>query len=83
MKTSAPIILSLDDTAILEAPALYTVTRNGEPFTLRQTVGSASYKYPRITFPNPTHARRLASRLNTLFECSEFDVRRLAIGEAV
>lgn len=40
-------------------------------------------KYKKVSFSNPGHAINLAKKLNDLFSCNDFDVRRLTSGETV
>ena len=40
-------------------------------------------KYKKVSFSNPGHAINLAKKLNDLFDCNDFDVRKLTAGENV
>ena len=69
---------------ILESDAIWAVFYKEKPFNLRSknTISSKSdIKYKKTCFNSPAHARRLASRLNKMFNCSDFSVFKLVKGE--
>jgi hypothetical protein len=71
---------------VLQADAIWAVFYNGQPFNLKSANMLTSYpgpKYKKVSFSNPGHAINLAKKLNDLFSCNDFDVRRLTSGETV
>jgi hypothetical protein len=71
---------------ILQAEAIWAVFYKGEPFNLKSANMLTSYpgpKYKKVSFSNPGHAINLAKKLNDLFSCDDFDVRKLTQGDPV
>ena len=71
---------------ILEAEAIWAVFYQGKPFNLKSSNILQSYpgpKYKKVSFSNPGHAHNLARKLNSMFNCEEFTVVKLAEGELV
>ena len=71
---------------VLQADAIWAVFYNGQPFNLKSANMLTSYpgpKYKKVSFSNPGHAINLAKKLNDLFDCADFDVRKLTAGENV
>jgi hypothetical protein len=60
---------------ILECEGYWTITYQGRPVSLRKNVyyeDGIKMKYPRTGFNNRAHCERLAQRLNTMFNSTEF-----------
>ncbi len=73
-------------TQILEADAIWAVFYQNKPFNLRSLhsqLGQSGIKYKKVSFSNPGHAFNLASKLNTLFNTTEFTVVKLISGTEV
>jgi hypothetical protein len=71
---------------VLEAEAIWAVFYRGKPFNLKSSNALTNYpgpKYKKTSFSNPGHAHNLAKKLNTLFDCDDFDVYMLKTGELV
>jgi len=71
---------------VLQADAIWAVFYKTKPFNLKSSNMLTSYpgpKYKKVSFSNPGHAINLAKKLNDLFSCSDFEVRRLTVGEVV
>lgn len=71
---------------ILEAEAIWAVFYQGKPFNLKSGNMLTNYpgpKYPKVAFSNPGHAINLAKKLNALFGCNDFEVKKLTAGETV
>lgn len=71
---------------ILKAEAIWAVFYKDEPFNLKSANMLTSYpgpKYKKVSFSNPGHAINLAKKLNDLFSCEDFNVRKLTQGELV
>ena len=71
---------------ILEADAIWAVFYKGEPFNLKSFNSLTSYpgpKYKKVSFSNPGHACNLAKKLNTTFNCNDFQVFKLTTGTIV
>lgn len=71
---------------VLAADAIYAVFYKDSAFNLKSfsTINSnAEPKYKKTSFSNPGHAIALASRLNKLYECSDFTVVKLTDGTIV
>ena len=71
---------------ILEAEAIWAVFYKGEPFNLKSFNSLTSYpgpKYKKVSFSNPGHARNLAKKLNSIFNCDDFEVYKLNSGTLV
>jgi len=71
---------------VLQADAIWAVFYNNKPFNLKSANMLTSYpgpKYKKVSFSNPGHAINLAKKLNDLFDCNDFDVRKLTAGENV
>lgn len=70
---------------VQEADCVYSVYYRGKPIGMRTfnqsgTTGLLTYKYGRSSFQgNIGHARRLAKRLNAMFETDEFVVAELTV----
>ena len=57
-----------------------------EPFNLKSSNILTNYpgpKYKKVSFSNPGHAHNLAKKLNDMFNCEDFAVHKLTIGEVV
>ena len=71
---------------VLQADAIWAVFYKGEPFNLKSFSMLTSYpgpKYKKVSFSNPGHAINLAKKMNDLFSCTDFEVKKLTAGEAV
>jgi len=71
---------------ILKSEAIWAVFYQGEPFNLKSANMLTNYpgpKYPKVSFSNPAHAINLAEKLNSLFNCNDFEVVKLTKGETV
>ena len=71
---------------ILEAEAIWAVFYKNAPFNLKSANSLTSYpgpKYKKVSFSNPGHARNLAKKLNTIFNCNDFQVVMLTSGTIV
>jgi len=71
---------------VLQAEAIWAVFYKGEPFNLKSSNMLTSYpgpKYKKVSFSNPGHAINLAKKMNDLFSCTDFDVRKLTAGEVI
>jgi hypothetical protein len=71
---------------ILEAEAIWAVFYKEKPFNLKSHHSLVAYpgpKYKKTSFSNPGHAHNLSSKLNQLFNCNDFAVYKLTIGELV
>lgn len=69
---------------ILEADAIWAVFYKGQPFNLKSANSLTSYpgpKYKKVSFSNPGHAINLAKKLNKIFNCNDFQVIVLSVGE--
>ena len=71
----------LEITAAAESN-LYAVLYRGQPFGLRKIAvnGYPPPKYPRTVFPSKSWADVLAKKMNTLFDCDDFEVVVIQIG---
>lgn len=84
MARPAPTVLLHHETRslwldVLAAPKPCVVLYRGLPFSVRcETANSKSgAKYLKTSFPNTGHAIRLANRLNTMFNTTDFTVSEL------
>ncbi|MGY8864970.1 MAG: hypothetical protein ACKVJK_04985 [Methylophagaceae bacterium] len=71
---------------ILDAEAIWAVFHKEKPFNLKSSNALTNYpgpKYKKTSFSNPGHAHNLASKLNELFNCSDFKVYKLQAGDVV
>ncbi len=71
---------------VLQADAIWAVFYKTKPFNLKSSNMLTSYpgpKYKKVSFSNPGHAINLAKKLNDLFSCSDFEVRKLTVGEVI
>ena len=71
---------------VLESDAIWAVFYKGQPVNLKTSSLVSSYpgpKYKKVSFSNPGHAHNLATKLNKLFDCKDFQVFRLTTGEPV
>ena len=71
---------------ILDAEAIWAVFYKENPFNLKSSNDLTNYpgpKYKKTSFSNPGHAHNLASKLNELFNCSDFKVYKLQAGDVV
>ena len=71
---------------VLEAEAIWAVFYKGQPVNLKTTSMVANHlgpKYKKISFSNSGHAYNLAEKLNKMFNCTEFAVYKLTMGEKV
>lgn len=79
MRTTPEIIFQTDTTngeaRVFPAKGLYTVLHNGKPFnfTTDRPTGQPP-QYLRTSFSTKAHAERLAKKLNTMFNVTEFRV---------
>jgi len=76
-----PNTLQLDQ--ILESDAIWAVVYKDEPFNLKTTSKQLGSKYKKSSFSNPGHAHNLATKLNSMFKCSDFAVIKLTKGVIV
>jgi hypothetical protein len=76
-----PNTLQLDQ--ILEADAIWAVVYKDEPFNLKTSSNQTGAKYKKSSFSNPGHAHNLATKLNSMFKCSDFAVIKLTKGVIV
>ena len=71
---------------VLEAEAIWAVFYKSKPFNLKSINSLTNYpgpKYKKVSFSNPGHAHNLAKKLNTAFNCEDFEVYKLTQGEVV
>lgn len=71
---------------VLRAEAIWAVFYKGEPFNLKSANMLTNYpgpKYKKVSFSNPGHALNLSKKLNELFNCDDFSVVKLTVGETV
>lgn len=71
---------------VLQADAIWAVFYKGEPFNLKTSNAITNYpgpKYKKVSFSNPGHAHNLATKLNEMFKCNDFQVYKLTSGEVV
>lgn len=71
---------------VLEAEAIWAVFFQGKPVNLKTTslIGQQlGPKYKKVSFSNSGHAINLAEKLNKLFNCVDFEVFKLTMGEKV
>jgi len=71
---------------VLEAEAIWAVFYKGKPFNLKSSNLLTSYpgpKYKKVSFSNPGHALNLAKKLNTMFNCKDFEVYKLTTGKPI
>jgi len=71
---------------VLAAEAIYAVFYQGNAFNLKsfsKIVTNAEPKYKKTSFSNPGHAIALSTRLNKLFNCTDFTVVKLTDGTIV
>jgi hypothetical protein len=71
---------------VLKAEAIWAVFYKDEPFNLKSANMLTSYpgpKYKKVSFSNPGHAFNLSKKLNEMFNCSDFSVVKLTIGETI
>jgi hypothetical protein len=69
---------------VLDAEAIWAVFYKAEPFNLKSFSSVTSYpgpKYKKVSFSNPGHAINLAKKLNSMFNCEDFQVVKLTAGE--
>jgi len=81
-KPSKPVLLSstspgLVQIEVLAADGVYQVYYQGQAIALRHSSQGSEYKYPKSCFPQRGHAQRLADRLNTMFDTTQFQVREI------
>jgi hypothetical protein len=71
---------------VLKAEAIWAVFYKNEPFNLKSSNVLTNYpgpKYKKTSFSNPGHAHNLATKLNSVFNCDDFQVYKLISGEQV
>lgn len=71
---------------VLESDAIWAVFYKNKPFNLKSFNIHTDHngpKYKKTAFTNPGHAINLAERLNNVYECSDFVVKKLIDGEEV
>ena len=71
---------------ILDAEFIWAVFYKEKPFNLKSSNALTNYpgpKYKKTSFSNPGHAHNLASKLNEMFNCNEFNVHKLTSGDVV
>jgi hypothetical protein len=71
---------------VLESDAIWAVFYKSKPVNLKTTSIIAQQlgpKYKKVSFSNSGHAFNLASKLNKIFNCSDFAVFKLTSGEEV
>jgi len=65
---------------IIATEGLWIVLYKNQPFnfkTERFNMNGTVPKYKKTCFPNPGHAYRLAKKLNNIFNCDDFSVRKI------
>jgi hypothetical protein len=84
MSRPSPIIIlqaELDDGSvwdILQTTTSYIITYKDQPCGIRQHNNSLSnpgFRYQKLSYNNLGNARAQVNRLNTKFNCTDFDVR--------
>ena len=71
---------------ILESEAIWAVFYMNKPFNLKSSNSLMSYpgpKYKKTSFSNQGHAIHLCKKLNSLFNCNEFQVVKLVKGTVI
>ena len=71
---------------ILDAEAIWAVFYKNKPFNLKSfniIADQNGPKYKKTAFTNPGHAINLAERLNAVYTCNDFVVKKLTDGEEV
>jgi len=71
---------------VLYSSGIWAVYHKGFPINLKTVNSLLSYpgpKYKKTSFGNPGHAINLCKKLNAQFQCSDFTVVLLRIGEQV
>lgn len=71
---------------ILDAEAIWAVFYQDKPFNLKSSNALTNYpgpKYKKTSFSNPGHAHNLASKLNEMFNSTDFAVYKLSTGDVV
>jgi len=71
---------------VLASEGVWAVFYDGKPINLKTSNLLVQYpgpKYKKVSFSNPGHAINLAKKLNTMFNCVDFDVVKLTKGEVV
>jgi len=71
---------------VLEAEAIWAVFYKDKPINLKTSSIVAQQlgpKYKKVSFSNEGHALNLADKLNRLYNCSDFSVFKLTVGEKV
>lgn len=69
---------------VLVAEAIWAVFYQGKPVNLKTSsmLGhQLGPKYKKVSFSNSGHALNLAKKLNKLFNCNDFEVYKLTVGE--
>lgn len=71
---------------VLESDAIWAVFYKDKPINLKTDIITSSDtgpKYKKISFSNAGHAFNLAEKLNRQFNCNDFAVYKLTVGEKV
>ena len=71
---------------ILKASAIFAVFYKDEPINIKTShslINFPSPKYKKSSFSNSGHAFNLAEKLNKMFQCEDFTVHKLLLGEQV
>jgi len=71
---------------VLESDAIWAVFYKNKPFNLKSfniIADQNGPKYKKTAFTNPGHAINLAERLNAVYTCNDFVVKKLTDGEEV
>ena len=71
---------------VLEAEAIWAVFYQDKPFNLKTLNVITNYpgpKYKKVSFSNPGHALNLAKKLNRTYNCNDFAVYKLTVGERI
>lgn len=68
---------------VLDAESIWAVFYKDKPFNLKSFNSLVNYpgpKYKKVSFSNPGHAVNLAKKLNSQFQCKDFNVVMLSSG---
>jgi hypothetical protein len=71
---------------VLEADAIWAVFYQDKPINLKLDSlikANNTPKYKKISFSNSGHAFNLAEKLNKMFNCNDFSVYKLTVGEKI
>lgn len=71
---------------VLEAEAIWAVFYKDKPINLKTSSIVAQQlgpKYKKVSFSNEGHALNLSDKLNRLYNCADFAVFKLTVGEKI